>query len=459
MTITTLIKQGESETLEFKQSFEKEAIESLCAMANKNGGTVLIGVTDKGEIKGVTLGKETLPHWLNNLSNATEPRLIPSISVHKINDKTVVAIEISSYPIKPVFNNGRAFFRVVSSNKQLNAKEISELHMQTTHNSWDALFSARTMGDININYVKSFLSKIRNTNRRNLKGITNWKQALEKFELIVDNKPTWACFMLFKKNPSAIPHSIIRVARIKGTSKIIDDNFIEGALMTLVDPAMNAIRKNLRVEYVIKGKPERDEVWEYPTEAIREALLNAICHRDYTDTSDILIKIFDDHLSIWNPGLLPHNLSIAQLMRNEHSSKPRNKLITQAFYDMGDIERLGSGIKRIMDSCKEAGLPLPEIKEDEGGFHIIFKRPANNIYADKSVEPKIELGVELIDRQKKAIKHVQKKGKITNSEYQKLFKVSHRTASNDLSELVSYGIFKREGKTGKGTFYILATRT
>jgi ATP-dependent DNA helicase RecG len=277
---------------------------------------------------------------------------------------------------------------------------------------------------------------------------------LEKLELIVDDKPTWGCFLLFKKNSSALPHSIIRVARIKGTSKIIDDNFIEGALVTLVEPAMNAITKNLRVEYVIKDKPGRDEILEYPFEAMREALLNAICHRDYTDNSDILIKIYDDHLSIWNPGQLPYNLSIAQLLRNEHSSKPRNKLITQAFYDMGDIERLGSGIQRILDSCKEAGLPAPEIKEEEGGFHVIFKRPTENIYTDKHVPT--EGGAELVTREEKVIAFVMRQGKITNSDYQKLFKVSRRTATRELTDLVEKKVLEKSGVTGKGTAYLKA---
>jgi ATP-dependent DNA helicase RecG len=459
MSIARQIKKGESESLEFKESFDKEAIESVCAMANRNGGTVLIGVTDKGIIKGATVGKETLPQWLNQISSSTEPRLTPLLTAHKILGKTVVSIEIASYPIKPIFYNGRAFLRSTSSNRKLNAREISDLHNKTTHTSWDALPSDKKLSDLNITLIKSFLSRIKKSNRRNLKGISDWKKALIKLELIIKNKPTWACFLLFKKNIAAQPHSVVRVARFKGSSYIIDDNFIEGALISQAQIAMNAIIKNLRVQYVIKHRSQRDEVLEYPVEAIREALLNSICHRDYTDSADILIKIYDDHLSIWNPGKLPHNLSIAQLLKNEHASRPRNKLITQAFYDMGDIERLGSGIKRIMDSCKQAGLPNPEIKEEEGGFYVIFKRPQNDIYdtvsyVEEAASPYGNIK-KLSLREKKVINYLKKKGRIDNSDYQRLFKVSKRAASANLAKLMEEGIIRREGKKGKGTFYVL----
>lgn len=459
MNLSKLIKQGESESLEFKQSFDKETIETLCAMANRNGGTVLIGIGNKGEIKGVQTGKETLPQWLNQIGQVTEPRLIPAITEHKIKGKTIVSIEIASYPIKPISCNGRSYLRVSSSNKQLNTKEIADLHHQTTHNSWDTLASDRKIEELDIRLIKQYIKQINTSGRRNLGGMKDWKQILQKLEFIVKKKPTWACFLLFKKNASALPHTIIRVARFKGTSTIIDDNFIEAPLISQIETTMQAIRKNLRVEYKITGKPKRDEIWEYPLNAIREALLNAICHRDYRDNSDVLIKIYDDQLSIWNPGTLPYNLSIEELLNNQHSSKPRNKLITQAFYDIGEIERLGSGIKRIMDACKEAKLPVPEIKEEEGGFYVIFKRPENNIYDNqgaqtemRDVESQYEKS-ELNERQRKVITYVENKGRVSNSEYQKMYKVSARTATRELIHLVNKNIFVKVGKTGKGTFY------
>jgi len=106
--------------------------------------------------------------------------------------------------------------------------------------------------------------------------------------------------------------------------------------------------------------------------AIREAVTNAICHRDYGNITDIQIKIFEDSLIIWSPGLLPFDVSIDDLLSPNHSSKPRNKLIAQIFYDMGIIERYGGGIQRILDHCNADGLPTPILENSQGGFRIIF---------------------------------------------------------------------------------------
>ncbi|MBN8703401.1 MAG: putative DNA binding domain-containing protein [Bacteroidetes bacterium] len=466
MNIRKLITQGESETVEFKQSFNKQEIsETLSAMANRNGGVILIGVTNNGEVKGVQLGKETLQEWLNQIGQTTEPRLIPSLLEFKTKGKSVVAIEIAPYPIKPVSCNGRCYLRVTSSNKQLNAKEIADLHLQTTHNSWDTFLAADVeLSDINLNFVKQFFARIKLSGRRNLAGTGSIIETLQKLKLLAKGKVTWAAFLLFKKNRHALPATAIRIVRFKGDTTIIDDNFIEQPLFNIIEPTIAAIRKNLRVQYIITGKPQRDEIWEYPLDAIREAVVNAICHRDYVHNADIQIKIFDDHMSIWNPGKLPYNITIKDLLNNEHSSNPRNKLIAQAFYDMGEVERIGSGIKRIMDACEKSKLPMPEIKEAEGGFYVIFRRPKENIY-NPSFENAVSLNEPftkhyntpepLKNRQVEVINYVKKHSRITNSEYQALFNVSHRTAARELSDLITKNILNRVGVTGKGTFYVL----
>ncbi len=449
MNIDQIIKQGEGDQIEFKETFGKEAIETLCAMANRDGGVILIGVTDKAEIKGVQLGKETTRQWSNQIGQVTEPRLVPSITIHKLESKTIVSLEIASYPIKPISCSGKCYLRSGSSNKQLNATEIAELHYHSTHTSWDMVISNRSIKKLDTNLIEDYIAKVRASGRRDLKGMKDWKQILSKLELLKNGNPTWACFLLFKENSSATPSTIIRVARIKGTSTIIDDNFIEGALINQVNTTMHAVKKNLKVEYSITGKPERDEIWEYPLDALREAIVNAICHREYMDNSDILIKIYDDRLSIWNPGKLPYNLSIEQLLNNEHSSIPRNKFITQAFYDIAEVERLGSGINRIITACATAGVPTPEIKEEFGGFHVVFRKEKyssftgnNEVHADKKTE--------------EIIAFIHKNKKITNSDYQGLFKVSSRTALRELMKFVEAGLLQKKGSTGKATYYLLA---
>ena len=230
---------------------------------------------------------------------------------------------------------------------------------------------------------------------------------------------------------------------------------IEGSLLNQIDDTVKAIMKNIHVRYEIKGRIKRKDVWDYPIEAIREAVFNAVCHKDYRSNDDIQIKIYDDQMRMWNPGELPHNVSIKDLLNNEHISKPRNRLITQSFYDLGEIERLGSGINRILTTCKEAGIPRPEFKEEMGGFSVIFKNA--EIARDEYILPTDEES-NLTKKQQKVVEYLIKHGRITNQEYQKIFKVSKSTATRELVKLFNDGILIKIGTTGIGTVYTLKNR-
>ncbi len=150
---------------------------------------------------------------------------------------------------------------------------------------------------------------------------------------------------------------------------------IEGSIINQVDETVEFIKKNMHVRFEITGEPQRKEIWDYPLPALREAVVNAICHRDYGDGSDIQIKIFENELQVWSPGFLPFGVTVEDLLDPEHTSKPRNKLIAQIFYDLGLIERYGSGIQRILEACREAGLPQPLLENFSGGFRIKFTVP------------------------------------------------------------------------------------
>ena len=235
------------------------------------------------------------------------------------------------------------------------------------------------------------------------------------------------------------------MGRFKTPTDIIDTVIAEGNLFKQLDSIMEAIKKHLNVRFEIKGI-YRTDIWDYPIEAIREAVINALIHKDYSSTAEIQIRIYDDKIWIWNPGKLPPQLTIEDL-KKEHSSYPRNPLIANAFYLAGLIERWGSGTKRIVDLCKEQGLPEPEYREEQGGFSVWFYK---DIYTEENLR---KMG--LNERQIKAVMYVKEKGRITNIEYQKLTGISKPTATRELKNLVDIQLLKQQGTTGKGTFYTL----
>jgi ATP-dependent DNA helicase RecG len=442
-----LIKCGESETVEFKASFDKEILETSAAFANTKGGVILIGISDRDEIKGIQIGKETLRDWANQISQSTEPRIIPEIEIGTIDGKNVVVIWIKEFPIKPVSVKGRCFRRVGNSNRVVQTHEIVEMHLQSTGMSWDRLPVTNALIDeIDLEKVKQYIESAKDTGRRKISGGEKPLQILEKLEVIKDGKVTWAAILLFYKHPQRfLSQAVIHCGKFKEETIVVDDRMIEGTVIEQIEEAMDFIRKNVNVRFVMTGKPAREEVWDYPLEALREAVINAICHRDYTIPSNTEVRIYDNELIVWNPGGLPLGLTLEDLYR-PHPSVLRNKGIGGIFYDMGLIEQWGSGIDKMRKACVKAGIPEPKFEEHQG-FRVVFRK---DIYTEEYLQ---KLG--LNERQIKAVMYVKEKGKITNQEFQKLLNVSKRTVTNDLEDLVKRQLFEKVGTRGRGTFYKL----
>ncbi|WP_176233094.1 ATP-binding protein [Candidatus Hakubella thermalkaliphila] len=182
---------------------------------------------------------------------------------------------------------------------------------------------------------------------------------------------------------------------------------------------------------------------------MREALINAVCHRDYTIPSNTDVRIYDDRLIVWSPGGLPFGITMEDLYK-PHSSVLRNKGIGGIFYDMGWIEQWGSGIDKMRNTCTKAGIPEPQFEEYQG-FRVIFRK---DVYTEEYLR---DLG--LNERQIKAAMYVKEKGKITNKEYQELTGVSRQMATIELADMVEKQILVRVGIVGKGTAYHLTKMT
>ena len=450
MNLPDLIKTGESDTIEFKEKFDERTIESAVAFANTKGGIIFIGVSDKNNINGIKIGKERLNQWTNQISQSTDPRIIPEIEQIKISGKTVIAVKIKENPIKPVSTKGRCLKRVDSSNRAMSAQEVAQMHLHSTGMSWDKYpVKGASLEDIDIDNVNRYIRKARETGRKKVGDDEEPIQVLEKMNLITEGQPTWAAILLFSgQTNKSISQAAIHCGRFKEGNIVIDDRKIVGTVFEQIDEAMDFIRKNINVEFVMTGRPEREQRWDYPLEALREALINAVCHRDYTILSNIEIRIYDDKLIIRSPGSLPYGITLEELFK-PHSSTLRNKGLAEVLYDTELIEQWGSGIEKIQKYCIDAGLPEP-IFEEYQGFQVVFKK---DIYNEEYLR-----SLKLNERQIKAVMFVKEKGQITNKEYQEICTTSNRTASRDLADLVSSGLFEQVGITGKGTVYIIHYR-
>jgi ATP-dependent DNA helicase RecG len=257
--------------------------------------------------------------------------------------------------------------------------------------------------------------------------------------------------LLFGVRPQGFfPNAQVRLARFKD-GQILNDHAASGDLFAQLDGAMDWLRNRLEVRFDTTPRDlslegmQRREIWEYPLEALREAILNALVHRDYTALGDIQIRLYDDRIEAWSPGRLPEGISIDQLRIEGHGSVLRNPLIAATFYFASFIERWGSGTTLMIAACRAHGLPEPEISETFGGVRVIFRK---DMY---SIERLRAMG--LNERQVEAVIFVKREGSIGNTEFQELAGVSKRTASRDLDALVETGVLERLGVTGRATRY------
>ncbi|MCF6253751.1 MAG: putative DNA binding domain-containing protein [Thiomicrorhabdus sp.] len=365
--LITLIAQGETENIEFKTSFQKEVFESLVAFANAKGGRVILGVSDAQKILGLQVGVETLSNWQNQVKNATYPSLIPEMDVFELEGKTLVVITVDEQPIKPIAYKQRYFKQIRNANHLMSLDEVANEHLKTLNASWDYYIDTRhDFSDISMDKVARFIEAIEQ--HQNKKFSEDPYTILSKYELIKEQQLSFGAYLLFVNNFSAI--TSLQIGRFKSETTIIDNIDINTDLPNQVERSLAFIRKHLMVEFIITGQAQRTERFDYPLEAIREVVINMIVHRDYRDSGTSIIKIFDDRIECFNPGKLYGDLTVKQLTSGDYVSKVRNRAITNMFKEAGIIERYGSGIKRIQQSCLTHGVVEPKLEKFQHGFRV-----------------------------------------------------------------------------------------
>ena len=365
---------------EYKSSFNDAVIETLTAFANTKGGQVWVGVNDTGlPIPGFAIGKESVQQYLNEIKNKTRPTIIPDAEILMMNGKDVLLFSIQEFPIKPVSFKGRYFKRVKNSNHQLSPQEISDLLFQSLQISWDSYpYKQATYNDLNEEQIIRFIKRVNEGGRFLLPedpGV-----ALAKLKIIGDHVVSNAAMILFSKENLFYN---VHVGRFKDPSLIIDDKMINGNLFDVAEETIRFIRSHLKVAFEITGETtQRTEIFEYPVPAIRELVLNALIHRDYTSPSDVQIKIFDNKISFFNPGNLYGGLTLEALRTDSYSSQTRNKLIAEAFYLTKEIEKYGSGYIRIRKEISLYETMTFNYKEMGSGFLVELEYTEQKINSD-----------------------------------------------------------------------------
>jgi predicted HTH transcriptional regulator len=311
-----------------------------------------------------------------------------------------------------------------------------------------------TLADISEDKVRWFLERARRQRQFVLEKDTPAANVLAHLNLLDAGQPTHAAVLLFGKQPQRfLITSEVKCMHFHGTevSKPIPSYQIyKGTVFELVDQATDFVMSkiNRRVGTRALG-PEAPVTYDLPGEAVGEAIVNAVAHRDYASNASVQVMLFSDRLEVWNPGELPPPLTVEKL-RLPHASLPRNPLLADPLFLTRYIEKAGSGILDMIRLCRQAGLPEPEYRQDGGMFVQTLTR---DWLTETLME---EMG--LNERQQNGVALARRQGRITSRDYQQLTGASARTASRDLDGLISRGILSKVGRRGPATYYVFVSR-
>jgi len=433
----------ETQNIEYKQSWHDDYLKWICGFANAQGGRIYIGKDDSGK----TVDVEDYKKLMDEIPNKIKNNLGITAEVNLLQDGDGRFIEIIVQPYSVSISlRGRYYYRSGSVKQELTGAALNEFLLKRAGHTWDDVIESRaTFDDIEDGTIKKFLRKAEETGRLpDIDGLSTL-ELLEKLRLAKNGQLKRAAIVLFGKDPGRFyPNIFVKIGKFE------DDDFTirfqeveEGNLIQVLDKVLRTLDYKFLIRNISFEGMNRIETLEYPIPALREMLLNALIHRNYMG-APTQIRVYDNKMFVWNDGGLPSTITLPQLTQL-HSSHPRNPILAGACFLGGYIDSWGSGIMKIINSCKAAGLPTPELNEKEGGFIVI-------LFKDKFSEEELRK-IGLNSRQIKAVLYVKEKGRITNSEYQEINKVSKRTATNDLSELCGkYKIFKQLGAS-VGTYY------
>lgn len=376
MKIEQLLSLEEGKVLEFKENSKgsHNIIKTIIAFANTAGGTLILGVRDEDKaVVGIDNPLKEVEKITNLINDCISPKISPNIDVISYRNKSLLLVQIYPGANKPYYLKTSGitkgvYYRVGPTNREADQTMIEELKRSVTNKYFDET----PLVDLNPEAIDFRVASEFFESKRSLS-----KKDLETLELVVSSHgkkvPTVGGIILFSpRREEFFPYCWIQAGRFLGTTKsdIIDSLEIHDYPINSIERATDFVKKHSLLGYKIEGL-KRTEHWSIPIKAVREAIINAFAHSDYSQRgAPIRLAIFDDRLEIENPGLLPFGLTVSDII--EGVSKIRNKVIVRVLHELGYIEKWGMGIARIIEGCRDAGLPPPEFKEIGDRFRVII---------------------------------------------------------------------------------------
>lgn len=436
---------SESQNIEFKVSWKDEYLKWICGFANANGGKLFVGIDDRGKVTGIDNYNKLLEELPNKFRDILG--VYAEVNLREEKDKYYLEIIVPRFDV-PISVRGKYYVRTGSTLQEITGLALNEFILKRTGKTWDNIPEQNaSIDDIHESSIKEFLKDARIAKRINVEDNISIPDLLEKLRLLEDGHLKRAAIVLFGKDPGKFyPNIAVKIGKFGETDADLKfHEVIEGNLTQLKVEIGEMLNAKFFIHPIDFKGMQRIELDEYPVAAVREMILNALVHRNYMG-SPTQIRLYEDNFSVWNDGPLPEGISEEDL-KKVHRSKPRNPLLADVCFKAGYIDSWGRGTIKIIEACKNAGLPEPVLKEEQGGFLC-------KIFKDRFTEDQLKISG-LQKRQVEAILYTKKYGEITNSKYQEIANVSKATATRDIKELEDKGILKNIGTKGSSAVYKL----
>ena len=434
--ILNLLTKDEGKTLEFKESCRSlgSIVRTAVAFANTSGGSIVIGVRDRTKgIVGLTDPLADEERLASAFADNISPLLVPDIRIHSWRDRELIVVTVphavGPYYIRSEGPESGVYIRLGSTNRRAGPEIIAEIRLLARNVFFDEQPCTESNSEaIDFGAASEFFSqasrKLPLSKLRSLGLLVNYGG--REF-------PSRGAILLFgKRRDTIFPDAIIRCARFRGkdTAHFIDQSEIDDYLPRAVESAVAFIERHTDRASVI-GRVRREDIPEYPPPAVREAVINAVVHADYSlGGMNIKVAVFDDRIEIFNPGLLPFGLTIEAALSGV--SKLRNRVIGRVFRELGLIEQWGSGIGRMISACAASGLQPPRFEEIGTGFRV-------TIYGRRVSAPSVP------GWQKQLEQYLIEKEEVSTRAASRLWNLSDRAARTRLRKLVSAGILAEIG--------------
>jgi ATP-dependent DNA helicase RecG len=452
--LSTLVDRGPGQTIEFMPELDPDQLaEVLVAFANSDGGIVLMGVYKNGDVD-PSLTRDDVEDTLRLALGQCRPGVRTEWQHSETRSGQVVGIHVPRSNELHSLEDGRVLVRTGPENQPLGGDQIR--HLAATKSSGDyetEAVTGATFDDLDPEIIGEYREKRAERQRRPV-TIDDTSLLIRAGALTEEGEPTVTGLLLFGYEPQAfLPHSGLIVVRFAGTELRGPGGLpgysrreeIIGPLSQLIEATWQVVWEEMRVAAVVKGLV-REEKGEYPSFAVREALVNAVCHRDYRLSGRrIEIRMFDDRMEVISPGGLPGYITVDNIVEEHFSRNPR---LVNGLFQWGFIEELGLGVDRMIEDMVNAGHPPPEFRDTPYSFTVTLKntRVRRAVQAWES---------NMNERQLRALSYLQENGRITNREYRTICpNVSAETLRLDLADLTKRGVLLKIGAK-KGTYYIL----